>query len=73
MNENIIIRIIDMPITIKGVTIPSNDGYYNIYINARYSVDHQNKTLRHELKHVRNFDFDNFDNIKIIEKRANAV
>ncbi len=69
-NDNIIIRIVDLPVTVKGVTIPSPDGYYNIYINARYSVSMQNVILRHELRHIKNLDFDNFDSIKIVEERA---
>lgn len=71
--DNIIVRVINLPYAVRGVTIPHLDGTYNIYINALYSVDTQNKILRHELKHIENFDFDNFDDIKIIEQRANAV
>ena len=69
-NDNIIVRIVDLPVTVKGVTIPSPDGIYNIYINAKYSVSMQNIILRHELRHVKNFDFDNFDDIRIVEARA---
>ena len=29
-----------------------------------------NEILKHELTHVKNYDFDNFDEIKIIETRA---
>ena len=73
MCDNIIVRVICMPVKIKGVTIPSPDGYYNIYINANYSVDMQNKILKHELRHVANYDFDNFDDIKLVESRANII
>lgn len=71
--DNIIIRIVDLPYAVKGVTIPHADGTYNIYINAKYSVETQNEILQHELCHIKNFDFYNFDSIKIIEQRANAV
>lgn len=70
---DIIIRIIDIPYVVKGVTIPSPDGAYNIYVNAKYSVEEQNRILRHELQHIENFDFDNFDDIRIVEHRASAV
>ena len=73
MHDNIIIRIICLPIEVKGVTIPSPDGYYNIYINANYCIDMQNKILKHELRHVANYDFDNFDDIKLVEGRANII
>ena len=70
MNDDIIVRTIDMPICIKGVTVPDTDGTYNIYINAQYSAEMQNDILKHELRHVQNSDFDNFDSIKTIEDRA---
>lgn len=71
--DNIIIRVVDLPYAVKGVTIPHTDCTYNIYINTKYSVETQNEILQHELRHIKNFDFDNFDNIRIIEQRANAV
>ena len=71
--DNIIIRVVDLPYAVKGVTIPHTDCTYNIYINTKYSVETQNEILQHELRHIKNFDFDNFDKIKIIEQRANAV
>lgn len=73
MPDNIIVRTLPLPVVVKGVTIPSEDGYYNIYINCNYSIEMQNEILRHELRHVKNYDFDNFDDIKIIEDRANEV
>ena len=71
--DDIIVRSITLPLKIKGVTITSPDGYYNIYINDRYPVEMMNKILKHELSHVTNYDFDNFDDIKFIEKRASGV
>lgn len=73
MPDNVIVRLVPLPVVVKGVTIPSDDGYYNIYINCSYSVEMQNEILQHELRHVANYDFDNFDDIKIIEGRANEA
>lgn len=73
MPDNVIVRLVPLPVVVKGVTIPSDDGYYNIYINCSYSVEMQNEILKHELRHVANYDFDNFDDIKIIEGRANEA
>lgn len=70
--DNIIIRVVDFPYVVRGVTIPHPDGTYNIYINSKYSVETQNKILKHELRHIQNLDFDNFDDIKIIERRAST-
>ena len=71
MEDNVIVRIVDLPLSIKGVTIPHPDGSYNIYINAKYDIFTQRNCLKHEMCHIRNLDFDNFDKISIIEKRAN--
>lgn len=71
--DDVIVRSVPMPLTVRGVTIPSPDGYYNIYINSNYSVEIMNKTLKHELKHVCNYDFDNFDDLKFIENRASVI
>ena len=73
MPDNVIVRLVPLPVVVKGVTIPSDDGYYNIYINCSYSVEMQNEILQHELRHVANEEFDNFDDIKIIEGRANEA
>lgn len=70
--DDIIVRIIDLPMCVKGVTIPHSDGTFNIYINAKYSNDMRRTILEHELRHIKNFDFDNFDDIKIIEERAKS-
>lgn len=71
--DDILIRIIDLPLCTKGVTVPSDDGFYNIYINAKYSKAQQGKILEHELKHIEHFDFDNFDPIRFIEERARQI
>ena len=67
---NVIVRYAQLPVRVKGVTLPSNDGYYNVYINSTYSYEMQQEILRHELRHIGNSDFDNFDDIKVIEDRA---
>lgn len=69
-DNDIVVRTVDMPICIKGVTVPDINGTYNIYINAQYSIEMQNDILKHELRHIQNSDFDNFDSIKTVEDRA---
>lgn len=69
-DDNIIVRCIDMPYCVKGVTIPHSDGTYNIFINARYSADMQKQIYKHELCHLHSNDFDNFEKINECEKRA---
>ena len=48
----VIVRTIDMPTDIKGMTILDEDGNYNIYINDRLSYDMRLQVYEHELTHV---------------------
>ena len=71
MQDNIIIRVVQLPSCVRGVTVVSPDDIYNVYINAIFSYEEQKEILIHELSHIKNFDFDNFDTIRYIENRAN--
>lgn len=63
----IIFRYVDLPCETHGFVKEDADGNYNIYINARMSLDMQRKTIRHELNHVRNGDIDSIYDIKCVE------
>ena len=51
--DAIIIRLIDMPETIHGVTRKDAEGDYNVYINAKLSADGRAEAFRHEIEHIR--------------------
>jgi len=51
------IRIVDMDITTKAVTVLDNESDYNIYINARWATNEQITALKHELQHINRGDF----------------
>lgn len=57
MNEYCI-RLIPLPISLKGITVEDSDGYYNIYINSLLSYEEQQKAAHHEIRHVTGNDFD---------------
>jgi hypothetical protein len=63
----IIFRYIDLPCETHGFVREDSEGNYNIYINARMSIDMQREAAQHELNHVRNEDFDSDDDIKRVE------
>ena len=50
-------RYINLPCSVRGLTVMDNEGFYNIYINARLSFEHQKKALMHELEHIIRNDF----------------
>lgn len=52
------VRLIDMDYSVHGVTAVDEDDYHSIYLNARDSIERQQKAYQHELLHVRNRDFD---------------
>lgn len=52
MNE-IIVRLVDFPVDVRGLIKEDSNGDYNIYINARYTDAEQLKTWLHETAHAR--------------------
>lgn len=54
---DVIVRLIDLPCRVRGMTTPNDDGSYNVYINSRLDAAAQRTALMHELRHVRRGDF----------------
>lgn len=65
-----IVRLIKLPLTVKGVTVPDADGNFNIYINKGLTFEEQQKAYMHEIIHISNKDFESNENINVLEKRA---
>lgn len=70
---DIFIRGIELPLTVKGVTVLDENGDYNVYINVLLSFDVQQKATKHELKHIRKEHFYDFEPVIHNELEANAV
>ena len=51
------VRLVPLPVKVEGVTLPNDDGSFDIYINARLSPARQQETLEHELRHIRHEHF----------------
>ena len=47
------VRVVPLPLRVEGVTLPNDDGSFDIYINAVLSPHKQQETLAHELRHIR--------------------
>lgn len=65
---DVFVRLLDMPVSVNGMTLMDPDTNYNIYINSRLSADEQRKALEHELEHIRRDDFYNSLPIQEIEE-----
>ena len=63
-----IIKMVDMPVTVKAYTVPNNDGTYTIFINSRLSSEQQKESYSHEVEHILSDDFEtnNADDTELI-------
>lgn len=68
MIEDYVIRLVDMPITVDGLTIKDENDIYNIYINSRICQAQRINTFRHEMKHIRKHHFESELPVKDIEE-----
>ena len=48
------VRLIPLPPSVEGVTIPNDDGTYDVYVNVNLPVERRRAALAHEIKHIRN-------------------
>ena len=51
MNE-IIVRLIDLPVELNGFTALDEQDDYNVYLNARLSEEDMKQTFLHEMGHI---------------------
>ena len=63
-------RMIALPETVPAVTIPNDDGTFDIYINAVLPDELQNRALEHELQHIKLDHFYNEDPVGRNEQEA---
>lgn len=65
------VRLLDLPPAVEGVTVPNDDGTFDIYINALLPEERQQEKLAHELEHIRKDHF--YNDIKsIVEVECEA-
>ena len=70
MGSYIFVRLIPLPIAVRAVTLPNNDGTFDIYVNADLPEELQNKALEHELEHINRDHFYNDDPVWLNEQEA---
>lgn len=56
MND-IFIRVLVLPASIRAFTLPDPQGDYNIYVNCVLSSEQQKKSVQHETLHIERGDF----------------
>jgi len=68
--ENAVVRFVRLPVTVRAVTIPSPNGFYNIYINSALSLSAQQSAYLHELKHIQKNHF--YDEAPVAQNEREA-
>ena len=56
-----------LPSGVSGFTLRDADGDYTIFLNARDSREHNEKTIEHEMEHIKKGDFYSTDGADYIE------
>lgn len=64
------VRLVALPESVRAVTLPNDDGSFDVYINATLPELLQNRALEHELRHIRMNHFYNEDPITKSEAEA---
>lgn len=70
--EDVIVRVITLPVNVRAFTLPDEQGDYNIYLNCSLSVEEQKKSLLHERRHIENGDFYKNEPVSLIERRVSG-
>lgn len=68
--DDVVCRIIELPSRVNAITVVDEDGDYNVYINARLSIEEQRKAYRHEVRHIRKSHFYTDKTVKACELEA---
>ena len=66
------VRVISLPPTIRGVTLPNDDGTFSIYINSRCDEQTRRAALEHELEHMARDHFYKEESVALQEREANG-
>lgn len=60
------VRLVELPPTVEGVTIPNDDGTFEIYLNSLLCETRRAECLEHEIRHIKKDHF--YNDIQPIEE-----
>lgn len=72
MTDNIRVIFVDLPCSIRGFTKKRLENY-TIVLNSRLSKEANEKTLKHEVDHIKNGDLDREADIQELEYIAHGL
>lgn len=71
LEDNVRTIFVQMPNTIYGYTV-CDDGFYTIVLNSNMNFEKNLKSYLHEIKHIKNGDFDKTNSASTIEYYAHV-
>lgn len=70
IDRGIYVRLLNLPMAVKGVTTPNEDDTYNVFINENLSDMARRIVLDHELRHIYSDHFNSLVPLAQIEEDA---
>ena len=70
MSNSVFIRTIALPHTVRAVTLPNDDGTFDVYVNANLPDALQIAAIEHELNHIRKDHFYDENPVWLNEQEA---
>lgn len=68
MRERVFTYIVPMPSTVNALTVAGDIDEYTVYLNDCLTYEAQQQAYMHEIRHIKNRDFDHFHNVNTLEK-----
>lgn len=70
MSNSVFIRSIALPHSVRAVTLPNDDGTFDVYVNATLPEELQIAAIEHELNHIRKDHFYDSNPVWLNEQEA---
>ena len=70
--EIVNVRMINLPTTIKAYVVSNADQSYTIVLNSNLNHEQNLKSYMHEMKHIKNGDYDKKCSVDLIEINAHS-
>ena len=64
------LRLVELPLSVEGVTVPNDDGSFDIYINSLLTEEKRRQVLQHELRHIESEHFYTEMSVAEMERQA---
>ncbi len=71
--DDLIVRYVNLPCAVRGLTVMDSDENYNVYINAKMAHNIQHRALKHELEHIKRKHFGSLKPVRELEKEATQL